>query len=172
MSRGAVPAPARGPRAAVYLAGGAAMTVAQAGGDLTLGRVPLAVGACLLACAVLCGRRDGPWGAGLVLTLVGLGVLAVERDWTLGLELSRTAGAAGGGAVGLLLVLLLDRRVAVGVPGTAVAVTGTVAVLCWREDLPALGRPATWGVWMILLGAVNLLLWARDREVRSAGPRR
>ncbi|WP_320671481.1 hypothetical protein [Patulibacter defluvii] len=172
MSGGGATAPRRGPRALAYLAGGAATTIAQAGDRLPLERVPLAVGGCLLACALLCGRRDGPWGAALVVVGVGLGALAADRGWTAGIELSTTAGAAFGGGIGLLAVLLLDRRLAIGVPGTVLAIAATIAVLRWRDELPALGRPATWGVWLLLLGAVNLLLWARDRELGSAGPRR
>lgn len=155
-----------------YLLGGVAISIAAAADALPLERVPLAVAACLLVCAVACGRDDGPWGAAVVLALVGAAVLVAERGWG-GLTPSPALAAAVGGSIGLLLVLLLDARgVAVGIVATAAAVAGTVAVMAARDNVPALGRPLSWGLIVFLLGAVNLLLWARDREVGLTGPRR
>jgi hypothetical protein len=163
--------PARGPRAATYLPGGVVVLALSAAERLPLERVPLALAAVLLLAAASCGRDDGHWGAAIVLAGVGIGVLGAEEGWT-GLDVTRTAGAAFGGALGLLLVVLLDARIAVGVPGTALATAATIAVLARREELPALGRPAVWGTLLLVLGAVNLLLWARDRELGAGAPRR
>jgi hypothetical protein len=54
---------------------------------------------------------------------------------------------------------------------TLTAVAATAAVVALRGDVPALERPLTWGVMLLLVGSVNMLLWARDREVALTGPR-
>ncbi|MGX6448749.1 hypothetical protein ACVU7I_11880, partial [Patulibacter sp. S7RM1-6] len=59
-----------------------------------------------------------------------------------------------------------------GVAATAAAVAGVAAVVAARTELTALARTETWGALLFLLGAVNLLLWARDREVALSGPQR
>ncbi|MCK9249828.1 MAG: hypothetical protein M0P31_12750 [Solirubrobacteraceae bacterium] len=168
---GGVAGPARGPRAAAYLVGGVAALAAVAADRLPLDRVPLAIGACLLVTAALCGRDDGPWGAALVVGAAGLGALAAGEGWG-GVDVAAPTGAAVGGAVGLVLTPLADRVVAIGLGGTVSATVAVSAVIAVRDALPALGRPGAWGAWIVLLGAVNLLLWARDREVDLGGGRR
>ncbi|MGE4428784.1 MAG: hypothetical protein AB7G37_20200 [Solirubrobacteraceae bacterium] len=163
--------PARGPRAVVYLGGGAVVLGAVAADRLPLDRVPLALGACLLLAAALCGRDDGPWGAGLVVSAAGVGALGAGEGWA-GVDIAPTTGTAVGAAAGLLLALAVDRWVAVGVVGTATATVALVSVLAARDEVPALGRPGAWGAWLVLLGAVNLLLWARDRELELTVGRR
>lgn len=162
-------APSRAPRAVLYLVGGAAIAGAGLAGALSLSHVPLAVAAVLLLVG-LASRQDAPWGALAVLALAGLGVLAVERGWVPRVEPTRDVGAAVGAGAGLVLVVLLDAYGAVvGVAATAAAVAGVAAVIAAREDVPALARPEAWGALLFLLGAVNLLLWARDREVALTG---
>ncbi|WP_210492365.1 hypothetical protein [Patulibacter sp. SYSU D01012] len=165
-------APSRAPRAVLYLGGGVAIGAAGLAGALPLAHVPLAVAAVLLLVGIA-SREDAPWGAVLVLGLAGLGVLAAERGWVPRVEPTRDVGAAVGAGAGLVLVVLLDAYGAVvGVASTAAAVAGVAAVIAAREDVAALARPETWGALLFLLGAVNLLLWARDREVALSGPRR
>jgi hypothetical protein len=120
---------------------------------------------------LLGGREDGPWGAALVLALAGAGALLLgEAPARLELTLD-TAGAIGGGA-GLLLVGLAELRgLRMGLLATATAVAALVAIVVARYDVPALVRPGTWAALLFLLGAVNLLLWARDREAGLTGPR-
>jgi hypothetical protein len=106
-----------------------------------------------------------------VLALAGAGALLFdEAPARLDLTLD-TAGAVGGG-VGLLLVGLAELRgVRMGLVATAAAVAVLVAIVAARYDVPALVRPGTWAALLFLLGAVNLLLWARDREAGLTGPR-
>lgn len=169
MSGGAVPS--RAPRAVVYLLGGALLIAAALAGLLPLARVPLAVAVTLMVCAALCGRGDGRWGAAVVLLGVGAGAWAA--DWSVLPEaVTVTHGALAGLAVGALAVVGLDARgVAVGPVATLTAVAATAAVVALRGDVPALERPLTWGVMLLLVGSVNMLLWARDREVALTGPR-
>ncbi len=138
---------------------------------LPLARVPVAAAFTLLVCAAICGRDDGPWGAGVILLAVGAGAWASE--WTaLPATTTSTHGALAGLAVGVLAVLALDARgVVVGVVASITVTAATAAVVAFRGDLPALGRPSTWGVMLVLVGSVNMLLWARDREVALTGPR-
>lgn len=155
----------------IYLLGGAIVIAAAAADLLPLARVPLAVALTLLACAALCGREDGPWGAAVVLLGVGAGAWAAE--WSaLPADVTAAHGALAGLAGGALAVVGLDGRgVAVGPVATLTAVAATGAVVALRGDVPALGRPLTWGVMLLLVGSVNMLLWARDREVALTGPR-
>jgi hypothetical protein len=155
----------------VYLLGGGMMIAAAVAGLLPLARVPLAAAAVLLACAVACGRDDGPWGAGVLLLAVGAGTWGAE--WSaLPATVDASHGALAGLAVGVLAVVALDARgIVVGLAATATAALMTVAVVALRGDVPALERPLTWGVMLLLVGSVNMLLWARDREVALTGPR-
>lgn len=163
--------PRRAPRAVVYLLGGGLIVAAAVADLLPLARVPLAVALVLGVCAALCGRGDGPWGAAVVLLGVGAGAWAAE--WSaLPDAVTETHGALAGLAVGALAVVGLDARgVAVGPVATLTVVAATAAVVALKGDVPALERPLTWGVMLLLVGSVNMLLWARDREVALAGPR-
>ncbi|MBF6619664.1 MAG: hypothetical protein ITG02_05475 [Patulibacter sp.] len=155
----------------MYLLGGGVMIAAAVAGLLPLARVPLAAAAVLLVCAAACGRDDGPWGAGVLLLAVGAGAWGAE--WSaLPDTVSGSHGALAGLALGVLVVVALDARgVAVGVVASATAAVATVAVVALRGQVPALERPLTWGVMLLLVGSVNMLLWARDREVALTGPR-
>ncbi len=163
--------PDRAPRAVVYLLGGGLIFAAAVADLLPLARVPLAAAATLLVCAAICGRGDGPWGAGVILLAVGLG--AWGADWSaLPADLTPTHGAIAGLAVGVLATVVWRARGGVvGVAAATAVVVATVATLALRDQVPALERPLTWGVLLVLAGSVNMLLWARDREVALTGPR-
>jgi hypothetical protein len=165
------PAPARGPRAVLYLGGAAGLLAAALGTDLELGQVGLAVALVLALVGLLGGREDGPWGAALVLALAGAGVLLADHV-PARLSITHDAAAAIGGGAGLLLTGLAEARgVRMGLLATTAAVAALVAIVAARYDVPALVRPGTWAALLFLLGAVNLLLWARDREAGLTGPR-
>ena len=168
---GVGPAPARGPRALLYLLGAAAIAAGVGADVLDLPRTALAVAAVLVLVGIAGGPEDGPWGAALVVAGAGGGaLLAPDAGELLGRELARETAAGVGAGLGLSCVVLLEltgRRW--GVAATLLAVAATVATLLDDLDVPALGRPITWAALLFLLGAVNLLLWARDRELRAAG---
>jgi hypothetical protein len=167
--------PARGPRALLYLLGAAAVAAGIAAGVLDLPRTALAVAAVLVLVGLAGGPEDGPWGAALVVAGAGAGALLCPdlRDLLGSPDLAEETAAGVGAGLGLACVVpieLLGRPW--GVAATLLAVAATTAVLLDDVDVPALDRPGTWAALLFLLGAVNLLLWARDRELASAGPRR
>lgn len=150
------------------------MAAGTASGDLDLPRTALALGVVLLLVGLFGGAADGPWGAALVVAGAGGGALiAPDLSDLLGRELARETAAGAGAGAGLLCVLPLEltgRRW--GVAATGLAVAAVAATLLRDLDAPALQRPGTWAALLFLLGTVNLLLWARDREVALSGPRR
>ncbi|MEV4421863.1 hypothetical protein AB0L40_18045 [Patulibacter sp. NPDC049589] len=165
-------APARGPRAVVYLLGAAAVAAGVAAGELDLPRTALAVAAVLVLVGLAGGPSDGPWGAALVVAGAGAGAL-LAPELPARLDLARETAAGIGAGLGLVCVLPLElaaRRW--GVAATLLAVVATAGVLLDDVDLPALHRPSTWAALLFLLGTVNLLLWARDRELAAAAPKR
>lgn len=166
--------PARGPRALLYLLGAAAIAAGIGTDVLDLPRTALAVAGVLVLVGLAGGLEDGPWGAALVVAGAGAGaLLAPEAGELLGRsDLARETAAGVGAGIGLACVVPLEltgRRW--GVPATLLAVVATVGVLLDDVDVPALHRPGTWAALLFLLGAVNLLLWARDRELAAAGSR-
>ena len=167
-------APARGPRAVTYLLGAALVAAGIAGDALDLPRTALAFAAVLAVVGVAGGPSDGPWGALFVVAGAGAGaLLAPDASELLGRELARETAAGIGAGAGLALVLPLELTGRPwGVAATAAAVVAVAATLLRDLDAPALQRPATWAALLFLLGTVNLLLWARDREVAQSGPRR
>jgi hypothetical protein len=143
-----------------------------AGGSLDLPRTALAVAGVLVLVGLAGGLADGPWGAALVVGGAGAGAL-LAPSLPGGLDLARETAAGAGAGVGLACVVLLElTRRPWGPAATALAVLATLGVLVEDLDLPALHRPATWAALLFLLGTVNLLLWARDREVALGGPHR
>ncbi len=168
-------APARGPRAVLYLLGAAAVAAGVATDVLDLPRTALAVAAVLALVGLAGGVEDGPWGAGLVVAGAGAGaLLGPDAQHLLGLsDLAPETAAGAGAALGLLGVVGLELTGRPwGLAATALGVAAVLGVLLDDVDVPALHRPATWAGLLFLLGAVNLLLWARDRELAAAGPRR
>ncbi|MDO9409129.1 hypothetical protein [Patulibacter sp.] len=165
--------PARGPRAVLYLAGAAAVAAGVLTDTLDLPRTALAVAAVLVLVGLAGGAEDGPWGAALVVAGAGAGaLLAPQAGDLVGSDVARETSAGVGAGVGLACVVLLELAGRPwGVAATLLAVAATVATLLDDLDVPALQRPITWAALLFLLGAVNLLLWARDRELGAAGPR-
>jgi hypothetical protein len=155
----------------LYGLGAAGLVAGAATGALDLPRVGPSVAVVLALVGLLGGRDEGPWGAALVVGLAGAGALVWSRV-PADLGLTRDACAAIGGGAGLVVAGLLELRgLRLGLASTAAAVAALVAVLAARDDVPALGRPSTWAALLFLLAAVNLLLWARDREAGLTGPR-
>lgn len=183
LSRGARPgrgdsrtprrAPARGPRAVLYLLGAAAVAAGVGADVLDLPRVALAVAAVLVLVG-LAGPADGPWGAALVVAGAGAGaLLAPDLAGLIDRDVARETAAGVGAGIGLALVLPLELTGRPwGAAATVLAVAATLGVLLRQVDVPALHRPGTWAALLFLLGTVNLLLWARDREIATTGPRR
>jgi hypothetical protein len=141
-------------------------------GELDLARTAVAVAAVLLVVGLAGGVPDGPWGAVLVVAGAGAGAL-VAPELAPRLDVATETAAGVGAATGLVAVVplvLTGRRW--GPAATVLAAVCVAAVLQEDVDVPALHRPGTWAGLLFLLGAVNLLLWARDRELTSVGPRR
>jgi hypothetical protein len=162
--------PARGPRAVLYLLGAAAVAAGVAGGSLDLPRTALAVAAVLVLVGLLGGLADGPWGAALVVGGAGAGAL-LAPSLPGGLDVAAETAAGAGAGLGLACVVLLELAGRPwGAPATVLGVAAVLGVLVEDLDLPALHRPGTWAALLFLLGAVNLLLWARDREAALGGP--
>lgn len=173
-TRTAREAPARGPRALLYLAGAALIATGVGTDALDLPRVALALAAVLVLVGLLGGPADGPWGAATVVAGAGAGaLLAPELAELASRDVARETAAGIGAGAGLALVLPLELTGRPwGPAATLSAVAATTAVLLRQVDVPALHRPGTWAALLFLLGSVNLLLWARDREVAQSGPRR
>ncbi|WP_026912787.1 hypothetical protein [Patulibacter minatonensis] len=141
------------------------MAAGVAAGELDLARTAVAVAGVLLLVGLAGGLADGPWGAALVVAGAGAGALAAP-GLAPRVDVVPETAAGIGAAIGLVAVVPLVLTARPWGPGaTLLAAACVAAVLLEDVDVPALHRPGTWAGLLFLLGAVNLLLWARDREL-------
>ena len=141
-------------RAGIGLIAGA-VVVWLGGEQWGLHWVPLLAGLTYLVAASRAGAKDGPWGAGCVLTGWGLALVAVHEGWIDEPEAPMAVLGIGAGLVAA--ALLRERGTEIALGGTATAVVlGGLAYLFY-DDVEALARPATYALVIAAWGVVNLL---------------